>query len=145
MSWAGRSCSLHVSVARRYTARTSTDPSIPAAVTRRAAPAHPVFQPPCPIDPSIRSPSLLLIVTSPTTTTTHHNKQDLCCIAYTVFAQRFPCALYHNKQDQLLNSTDRTYLPLLHSLLGDQGLRLRNMAISSSTCCPSRTSLLTGL
>ncbi|PNW77293.1 hypothetical protein CHLRE_10g430200v5 [Chlamydomonas reinhardtii] len=47
--------------------------------------------------------------------------------------------------DQLLNSTDRTYLPLLHSLLGDQGLRLRNMAISSSTCCPSRTSLLTGL
>ncbi|KAG2448652.1 hypothetical protein HYH02_006009 [Chlamydomonas schloesseri] len=47
--------------------------------------------------------------------------------------------------DQMLNSTDRAYLPLLHSLVGDQGLRLRNMAISSSTCCPSRTSLLTGL
>ncbi|KAG2497999.1 hypothetical protein HYH03_004258 [Edaphochlamys debaryana] len=48
-------------------------------------------------------------------------------------------------QDQLLNSTHRAYMPLLNSLIADEGLQLRNFAISTSTCCPSRTSLLTGL
>ncbi|KAG2497998.1 hypothetical protein HYH03_004257 [Edaphochlamys debaryana] len=36
-------------------------------------------------------------------------------------------------------------MPLLNSLIADEGLQLRNFAISTSTCCPSRTSMLTGL
>ncbi|KAG2494095.1 hypothetical protein HYH03_007734 [Edaphochlamys debaryana] len=47
-------------------------------------------------------------------------------------------------QDYLLNSTHRAYMPKLNALLGDRGLHLPNFLVSSSLCCPSRVSLLTG-
>ncbi|KAG2448680.1 hypothetical protein HYH02_006037 [Chlamydomonas schloesseri] len=47
-------------------------------------------------------------------------------------------------QDYLLNSTDRKYMPKLHRYIGDQGLHLNNFIVTSSLCCPSRVSLLTG-
>lgn len=48
-------------------------------------------------------------------------------------------------QDYLLNSTHRAYMPRLHQYIGDQGLHLRQFIVTTSVCCPSRTSLLTGM
>ncbi|GLC42652.1 hypothetical protein PLESTB_001123900 [Pleodorina starrii] len=47
-------------------------------------------------------------------------------------------------QDYLLNSTHPAYMPKLHQYIGSQGLHLNNFIVTSSLCCPSRVSLLTG-
>ncbi|KXZ51604.1 hypothetical protein GPECTOR_12g568 [Gonium pectorale] len=47
-------------------------------------------------------------------------------------------------QDYLLNSTSRQFMPKLHQYIGDAGLHLNNFIVTSSLCCPSRVSLLTG-
>ncbi len=48
-------------------------------------------------------------------------------------------------QDYLLNSTHRAYMPKLHQYIGDRGIHLNNFVVSTSLCCPSRVSLLTGM
>ncbi len=50
----------------------------------------------------------------------------------------------HHPQDDILNSTHRTYMPALNRLLGDGGTRFSNTLVSTSVCCPARVSLLTG-
>ncbi|GFR52237.1 hypothetical protein Agub_g14771, partial [Astrephomene gubernaculifera] len=47
-------------------------------------------------------------------------------------------------QDYLLNATHRAYMPKLHQYIGDKGLHLNNFIVTTSLCCPSRVSLLTG-
>ncbi|GLI59401.1 hypothetical protein VaNZ11_001283 [Volvox africanus] len=47
-------------------------------------------------------------------------------------------------QDYLLNATHPAYMPKLHKYIADKGLHLNNFIVTSSLCCPSRVSLLTG-
>ena len=44
-----------------------------------------------------------------------------------------------------MSSTDRQYMKNLNDLIADKGVQFRNMAVSSSSCCPARASMLTGL
>lgn len=48
-------------------------------------------------------------------------------------------------QDYLMNSTHRAYMPKLHQYIGDEGLHLQQFIATTSMCCPSRLSLLTGM
>lgn len=48
-------------------------------------------------------------------------------------------------QDYLINSTDKAYMPRMRARIGDEGLHLPQFIVSTSVCCPSRTSLLTGM
>ena len=55
-----------------------------------------------------------------------------------------PNLLVVQTDDQTLASFERRYMPFTHRFMSRQGVGFRNYVATTPTCCPSRSSLLTG-
>ncbi|EFJ48854.1 hypothetical protein VOLCADRAFT_90537 [Volvox carteri f. nagariensis] len=101
-----------------------TLPSPPPPSPQPPSPPPPIPRPPIPRPPSPVPPS-------PAPPRSQGTKPNFVLIMV-------------DDQDYLLNATHPAYMPKLHKYIGDQGLHLNNFIVTSSLCCPSRVSLLTG-